>query len=306
MQNSKLLTVYSPDYPLLLNQIHAAPPLFYKGSLSPLTKPCLSIVGTRKNSDYGEFITEKLISELANYDITIVSGLAKGIDTIAHKSALANNLDTIAVLGCGIDYIYPAENTALAAEILEKNGLILSEFPAMTEAVKTNFPRRNRIISGLSVATIVIEAPEKSGALITAKFALEQNRDVFVVPGDVDRLNSIGNLRILQRGEGYPISSAADLMEILQQQPSLFHKKIKPIKYPKITPQKTEKPLQPINYKITTNQQKILELIPIHRVQTLEKIAEKCRLPISQLLIDLSILEIHGLIQNLDGKYTRR
>lgn len=182
-----------------LADIPSAPKkLYYRGNIDLLNLPAVAIVGTRKCSDYGEYITQELVKGLSVLNIAIVSGLAKGIDAIAHQAALQYGMKTIAVLGSGINNIYPREHQNLAEEIA-KNGLLLSEYSGDTSALPQNFPMRNRIVSGLCLATIVVEAPVKSGALITARFALEQGREVFVIPGDIDRENSLGCLELLQK-----------------------------------------------------------------------------------------------------------
>jgi len=276
--------------PKQLQEVYDPPNgLYYKGKTDCLEKTCISIVGTRKYTDYGEFMTQNIVEELAVLDIAIVSGLAKGIDTIAHESALKNNIPTIAVLGSGLENIYPKENERLAQEIT-RNGLLLSEYEPRAEPLKYNFPQRNRIISGLSVATIVIEAPEKSGALITARFALEQGREIFVVPGDVDRDNSKGILNLLQRGGAYPITSGQDVIEALKIQPHLFP---------------PEKP-QELIYKFTPDEQKTIENMQKRRPITLEELARKSPQPTEKILATLSILEIKGLITTKDGKYLRK
>ena len=174
-----VLTIEDVLYPENLRTIHYPPPvLYFKGTILELDKNSISIVGSRKATYYGKMVAEKLGKDLALAGLTIISGMARGIDTAAHKGALSVNGRTIAVLGCGIDHIYPPENRRLAQEIQE-SGAVISEFPLSTLPERQNFPRRNRVISGLSLGTVVVEAAEKSGALITADFALEQGREVF-------------------------------------------------------------------------------------------------------------------------------
>lgn len=291
----KILKKVDQLYPKLLKEIPDPPEkLYYHGDLKILEKTCLAVVGTRKNTDYGEDLTKQIIRELAILDIAVVSGLAKGIDTIAHKAALENNLPTIAVLGSGINNIYPASNHELANEIAEK-GLILSEYENNTPPHKSNFPIRNRIISGLSIATLVIEAPEKSGALITARYAVDQGREIFVVPGDVDRESSLGIVRFLQKNGAYPISSGQDIIEILKDQSHLF-KLDNAVKPPGIV-----KNL----FNLTENQQLLLSKLKDRHTITLEKLKEKTKLSIQEILTALSILEIYGLIITNGGKYRR-
>lgn len=292
----KTLQKWDKKYPKLLKEIPDPPEkLYYQGDLKVVEKPCLAVVGTRKNTDYGEDMTRQIIRELSVLDIAIVSGLAKGIDTIAHKAALENDLPTIAVLGSGMDNIYPVTNQKLATEII-KNGLILSEYENGTPPLQQNFPQRNRIISGLSIATIVIEAPEKSGALITGRFAIEQNREIFILPGDVDRENSIGIIKFLQKNGGYPITSGQDIIEVLKDQPHLF-------KLDNVT--KPEQETTENIFNLTKEQQLLFSLLKDRHPITIEKLEEKTKLQIQEILTALSILEIYGLIIINGGKYRR-
>jgi DNA processing protein len=197
-----LITLFDKNYPKLLKEIYAPPPVLYiRGSLKPADELSLAIVGTRKLSSYGRQITPFITAELSQNGLTVVSGLAKGIDTLAHQTALKSGGRTIAVLGSAIDRksIYPPVNRDLAEEIVQ-NGAIISEFPINTKPTAQNFPRRNRVISGLSLGVLVIEAPEKSGALITANNALEQNRDIFAVPGHILSHNSFGPNNLIKMG----------------------------------------------------------------------------------------------------------
>jgi DNA processing protein len=191
----------SPAYPELLREIYLPPMLLYvRGALAPADAWAVAIVGTRRATAYGYQVAEHLARGLASSSVTVVSGLARGIDTAAHKAALAvSGGRTIAVLGCGLDIIYPAENAKLAARICEQ-GALVSEFPLGTQPEAGNFPARNRIISGLSLGVVVAEAPQPSGALITARFALEQNRQVFAVPGHIYSKASEGTNRLIQDG----------------------------------------------------------------------------------------------------------
>lgn len=309
MNNSWLIKIENSLYPNLLKEIYNPPKkLFYKGKIELLNKTCIAIVGTRKNTDYGQFITEKIIEELAILDIAIVSGLAKGIDTIAHKSALKYNLPTIAVLGSGINNIYPKSNYNLANEI-EKNGLIISEYEDQTEPIDFQFPQRNRIISGLSIAVIVIEAPERSGSLITAKLALDQNREIFTVIGDIDRETSIGPLKLIQNCGAYPVSSGKEIIEVLHKQPSLFKRKIAERNPGLIAENKQKvhilKQIKPV-YNLSFEQQKIFTTLSKYKTTPLEKIQLKTKLSPSIILANLSILEILGLVKSENGGYFKK
>ncbi len=196
----KALTCDSTDYPSRLREIYDYPPVLYvRGDLVHVDECCLAVVGTRRATVYGRQVTEDIVSDLARNGITIVSGLARGIDSIAHRTALELGARTIAVFASGLDIVYPAENAKLAREILE-HGALISEYPLGTKPKADNFPRRNRIMSGLSLGVLVIEAGESSGALITANQALEQNREVFAVPGSILSPTSRGTNHLIQEG----------------------------------------------------------------------------------------------------------
>lgn len=210
----KITTLDDRDYPKLLKEIYHPPALLYfKGELLKKDEFSLAVVGTRKISSYGKQITSEIVRPLVQNGLTIVSGLALGIDSEAHQAALEAGGRTIAVLGSGLDKIYPAGNRHLAGQIIEQ-GAILTEFPPGTEPLKHHFPIRNRIISGLSLGTLVIEAGESSGALITAKFSLDQNREVFAVPGSINHSRSIGTNNLIKRGAKL-VSSYEDILEEL-------------------------------------------------------------------------------------------
>ena len=205
------ITCNDRTYPQNLLNIYAPPPVLYvRGKINKDDKKSIAVVGSRRATPYGMMITKKLCSQIASLNITVVSGLARGIDTAAHQGALEANGRTIAVLGCGVDIIYPHENKKIFFQIIE-NGAIISEFPMSTKPEAFNFPRRNRIISGLSLGTVVVEAGKKSGALITAQFALQQGRDVFAVPGKVTSLASSGTNYLIKQG-AYLVEDAYDII----------------------------------------------------------------------------------------------
>ena len=209
----KIVPITSPDYPSQLKIIPHPPPVIYvKGEIKKF--PAVAIVGSRKCSTYGRKIAYQLSKFLSSNGIVVVSGLAYGIDTAAHKGAVESEGLTYAVLGCGIDVNYPANNANLKERIVEKGGAIISEFPFGTSPSKENFPRRNRIISGLSLATVVIEANENSGALITAQFTVEQGRELFVVPGNIDSIYSRGSNKLLRAG-ATPLTEFEQIFEDL-------------------------------------------------------------------------------------------
>ena len=211
----RVLTCKDKNYPKRLKEIYDYPPVIYiKGSLLPEDEWCLAVVGTRRATIYGKQVTEEIVADLARSKITIVSGLAKGIDTIAHRSALEAGGRSVAVFASGLDIVYPAENEKLARDIMEY-GAILSEYPLGMKPRAENFPRRNRILSGLSLVVLVTEADEDSGAMITARDALEQNREVFAVPGSVLSPASRGTNRIIQMGEAKLVRTHMDILEEL-------------------------------------------------------------------------------------------
>lgn len=290
-------------YPNLLHEIYNPPKqLFVKGRIGLLKKTCISIVGTRKVTEYGERVCKSIIADLKNLDICIVSGLALGIDSIAHRTALKLGIPTIAVLGCGINCVYPISNTQLAKEI-EYEGLLISEYPDKTEPLTFHFPQRNRIVSGLSVATIVIEAPEKSGSLITAKLALEQGREIFAVPGDIDRENSAGTINLLQNSAAYPIRSGLDVIEILKRQPSLFSKY--DFNKEKKSSILAEDKINSTKLNLSKKENVVFNTISLFKSTSVSSIQKKSQLAMSDILAMISLLEIKGLVVNNYGKYRR-
>ncbi|MBI4268077.1 MAG: DNA-protecting protein DprA [Chloroflexi bacterium] len=194
------LNWHDPDYPARLKEIYDYPPVLYvRGSLLSQDEWCLAVVGTRRATVYGRQVTEEMVTDLARSKITIVSGLAKGIDTIAHQTALETGGRTIAIFASGLDTVYPAENAELARRIMQR-GALVSEYPPGTRPRADNFPRRNRILSGLSLGVLVVEAGDTSGAIITANLALEQNREVFAVPGSILSPACRGTNKLIQEG----------------------------------------------------------------------------------------------------------
>lgn len=207
--------IESEDYPKQLKEIYNPPlKLYVLGNKQLLKQGGIAIVGTRKATDYGKKLTLQFAQDLSKNGINIISGLALGIDTCAHLGTLKSNNKgkTIAVLGSGIDNIYPKQNVELARQIIKSGGCIISEYPVGTPVSKTNFPQRNRIISGLSKGVLVMEAGENSGSLITADFAVDQGRDVFAVPGNISSQMSIGTNNLIKQGANL-VTSYTDVME---------------------------------------------------------------------------------------------
>jgi DNA processing protein len=196
-----VLSIEDPSYPTRLKEIYDPPLLLYvRGSAELLTQPGIAMVGTRHPTPYGSGMAERLACDLATQGLVIISGMARGVDTASHRGAITAKGKTIAVFGTGVDVIYPKENSRLSEQILALGGALISEFPLSTPAFPQNFPIRNRILSGMSVGVLVVEAAEYSGTRITARCALEQNRDVFAVPGNVTNKNSWGPNTLIKQG----------------------------------------------------------------------------------------------------------
>ncbi|MBN2394238.1 MAG: DNA-processing protein DprA [Anaerolineae bacterium] len=211
---AQVLTWDSPNYPNILSQIDDAPPvLFVRGTLTPADEWSVALVGTRKATVYGREVARRLATDLGHNRVTLVSGLARGIDSVAHRAALDAGGRTLAVLGSGVDHIYPPEHHKLAEAIIE-NGALISDYPLETRPEAANFPARNRIISGLSLGVVVVEAGVKSGALITADFALDHGREVFAVPGSILGPASVGCNRLLRDGANI-VTEVGDILEVL-------------------------------------------------------------------------------------------
>jgi DNA processing protein len=213
----RMITLKDEVYPPRLRDIYDPPALLYlKGELKKEDELAVSIVGSRKTTPYGRWITEKISQTLVRYGVTIVSGMARGVDSVAHWGAISGGGRTLAVLGCGVDVVYPPENRNLFSKIIEQ-GAVLSEFPMGSPPEGGHFPKRNRIISGLSMGVVVVEAGPDSGSLITANFALEQGREVFAIPGNVGAGGSRGTNRLIKDGAKLVESSEDILEEILPQ-----------------------------------------------------------------------------------------
>jgi DNA processing protein len=213
----RILRSCDPEYPRRLKEIYDPPPVLYvRGEIKKPDELAIAIVGSRKTSPYGRDVTENISRDLVRYGVTIVSGMARGIDTVAHEAAVSAGGRTIAVFGCGVDVVYPPENRRLCEEIIG-HGAVISEFPMTSRPEAGHFPKRNRIISGLSMGVVVVQAGRKSGSLITAGYALEQSRDVYAVPGNVGAGSSQGTNQLIKEGAKLVEASGDILEEILPQ-----------------------------------------------------------------------------------------
>lgn len=211
--NIQVIKITDKEYPEKLKQIYDAPKTLYiKGEKNVLNETGIAIIGARMCSIYGKNVTEKFSYDLAKRKIVTISGLARGIDTACHMGTVRAKGKTIAVLGSGIDIIYPGENKLLAEEIIKNGGAIISEFPIGMRPLPTNFPRRNRIISGLSDGVVVVEAKQKSGTFITVDFALEQGKEVYAVPGNINSITSTGTNELIKQGAKV-VTSVKDILE---------------------------------------------------------------------------------------------
>ena len=278
----KVVSVVERGYPANLRQISDAPPvLYYKGSLLPGDDLAIAVVGARYATVYGRQVTEQLVSSLVTSGLIIVSGLARGIDSIAHKAALETGGRTIAVLGSGVDLIYPPENKSLSEKIIQ-HGAIVSEFPLGFPSVRSNFPARNRIISGFSLGVLVTEGAIDSGSLITAGCAAEQGREVFAVPGPINSKMSAGTNNLIKEGV-HPVTSASDILQVLDIERKQAQIMAKTNQLSNKTKDKTEA--------------KILKLLE-SGTRHVDKIAQETKITIGNVSATLSIMEIRGLVKN--------
>lgn len=285
-KNIKIITILDENYPKHLLYIDDKPNVIYmKGEILEEDNLAISIVGSRKSTSYGKWAAEKFSKELVELGVTIISGLANGIDTIAHRTALENNGRTIAVLGTGIDKTYPARNKQLYKDI-EDSGAVITEFPIGTQPFAYNFPQRNRIISGLSLGIIVIEAQEKSGSLITATHASNQGKDVFALPGNINSVFSQGTNRLIRDG-ARPLLEIDDIIEEIYELKELKNKNI-------INKKVNLDSFSEIEIKIID----CLKMQPAH----CDEISYKTGISISELNSMLTILELKGIIKELSGR----
>jgi DNA processing protein len=281
----RIVTFWDDEYPEHLKKIYDPPSfLFLLGAIIPDDEYSVAIVGTRTPTTYGKIIAEKFSEKLADMGLTVVSGLARGIDTVAHKAALKAGGRTLAVIGSGIDVIYPSENKPLADRI-SRSGAVLSEYEMGAAPDAVNFPRRNRIISGLALGTLVVETTESGGAMITANTALDQNREVFAIPSPVTEGRSSGTNRLIKEGRAKLVESVEDILsEIRPKLKSHFRTGEKKVETP-----------------LSLFEKRMLDCLgtePLH----IDTIAERTSFSTSDALVNLLSLEFKGLVKQLPGK----
>jgi len=285
MSQINIIRIADKEYPELLKKIYDPPEeLYVRGDVSALNGKCLAIVGTRTATEYGKAIARKYAKELSQYGFTIVSGLAEGIDTEAHKGALEGGGKTVAVFGCGIDQIFPASNIKLAGDI-EENGILISEYKPGTPAAKWTFPRRNRIISGMSLGVIMVEGHYDSGAMITAKLALDEGREVFAVPGNVEIEQTKGPHWLIKQGAKLA-ESIDDILEEFNIKRIEGSGKVKEIDHSQLS----------------SDQVKVISCLtkePKH----VDRISAESGTSSHETLGILAVFEIKGMARQLPGKY---
>ena len=289
-------------YPASLREIYDPPIVLYvKGAWADcLDRPCIGVVGSRRCSTYGQNAAIMLARDLAERGVTVVSGFARGIDAAAHRGALEAGGRTVAVLGTGIDEVYPRDHKKLAAEILQRGGALVSQFPLGTPPVSENFPYRNRIISGLSLGVVVVEAAENSGSLITARLAMEQNREVFAVPGNITSRNSFGT-NYLIKGAGAKL--VQQWQDIAAELPQPIAATLLP---PSLGERKKETPVTDrlafVPEGLSRAETCVFKLLTPDNAAHVDWLFENSKLPISELTAVLLSLEIRGLVRALPGR----
>ena len=283
-ENASIITIFDNAYPKKLKQCSGAPYiLYYKGSIEKIDDFSIAVVGSRKATAYGKWAAEKFTKDLAELEVNIISGLAAGIDAVAHKTALKSNTNTFGVIGCGIDKIYPMSNERLYSEISEKGGAVITEYPFGMQPLPNNFYGRNRIISGLSDGVLVIEAQTKSGTLITAGHAANQGREVFAIPGNINSLYSKGTNALIKDGAKITVS----VYDILEEFPKLKEKLKKKNKF-----------VDCIHFR--NEEKKIIECIK-QGTENLYEINTKTGIEAGKLLSFMTVLEMKGAVKQIQG-----
>jgi len=293
----KIISYEDPLYPQLLKEIPDPPPCLYlKGSFKPFEKPTIAVVGSRNATIYGLNVAETFGKDLVLNGLSVASGLARGIDSAAHKGSLAVNGAQIAVLGTGIDSVYPAENKGLFEKIIEKEGVIITEFPPNTPPLKRNFPQRNRIIAGVAFGTLIVEAEEFSGSLVTGRFTLETGRELFCIPHNITTKSGIGPNFLIQRGAKLVMRAE----DIIEEMPDYLKKKL--IRYNNGF---LEGETLPDN--LSEEEKKILNLLRFDEEKSIDALTELSGLSIGKFLSAMASLKIKGLAtEHPGGRYSRK
>ena len=287
--NVDIVSFFEESYPLKLKQINDPPAFLYiKGQNILNSKKIISIIGTRTPSTYGEVNTEIFIRDLQYYDVIILSGMAYGIDALAHINALKYCIPTAAIIACGIDYIYPQQHKYLYDKILQQDGAIISEYPLGTKPEKYFFPARNRIIAGCSDVVLIIEAGDKSGTLITAMCANDYDRDVFAVPGDINKITSLGCNKLIKKDIAHLATNVEDIAYIMNWE-----------KRNNVLQGNVEK--KKCEYILDENLNNVLNVIKQNQDISIDGIAMKLNIPTSTLTSWILLLECNGLIKTLPG-----
>lgn len=284
-------TILDDDYPFNLKNIYDAPVLlYYMGKLSERDRYSICIVGTRTPSDYGRKVCVDLTKELCRKGIPVISGLAIGIDSIAHNTCVENENLTYAILGSGVDNLYPPDNKLLYSRIIEK-GAVISEFEVGSKAEKVNFPRRNRVVSGISLGAIIIESAAKGGSLITAEFALDQNKELFAIPGNINARNSEGCNNLIKKGYAKLVMNVDDVLSELSY------------KIGDLVENKSGKVIRKENLSLNVFETKIYSVLNDTEPINVDKICELTDFNVSDCLVNLLTLEFKGMVSQLPGKY---
>lgn len=289
-----IVTYQDELYPQQLLNVYDRPPYIYVGGTLMKEDVNIAMVGSRVASTYGKYTTEKISRELALKGITVVSGMARGIDSAAHRGAITAHGRTIAILGSGLDVIYPPENKQLFTDIIQ-NGAVISEFPLGTPPRSSNFPARNRIISGISYGVVIVEAGEKSGSLITARLALEQGREVFAVPGSIDSAGSRGTNKLIKQGAKLTENTDDILEEILPQIEQTMPRKVPSV--PAAAVVTVEKPES-----LNAVEQTVLGLISKKRMH-IDDLISASGLSSGEMLSVVTMMELRGMLQQHPGKF---
>lgn len=295
--DAQLIVPSSVTYPPLLNQI-ADPPLviYVLGDVKVLSQHAVAVVGTRRPSAYGSSVAHRLAADLAGRQLVIVSGLARGIDSASHRGALEAGGKTVAVLGSGVNVIYPRENKKLAERCIE-SGAVISEFPLGTPPTPENFPIRNRIISGLALGTLIVEAAEYSGSLITARLALEQNREVFAVPGNITSAQSFGPNLLIKQGA----KLVDQWMDVVEEFPAEVRMQLLPTPEASETAAGKEADSSPLLPGLEGDQRAVYEALRVDEALFVDAICENSSIPQPRVLAALLGLEMNDLVRQLPG-----